>query len=111
MALVGQAITPTILSLNGSDMLDRATYGVYSRWRDTDRSRFALAAAKIIERTLRATGTARLEGDRVEVDLPTAEVQDAVIDRLERADPLDPGRNLEGALQEPPTLFDFGEAP
>ncbi len=106
MARVGRAVAPTTLTLNGVDLLDRATYGVFSRWRDLDRGRFALAAAKIIERALRATGHARLQGDRVEVDVPTPEVQDAVMDRLERADPSDPARNLEGVLQQPPTLFD-----
>lgn len=97
---------PGSVTLSGSELLDDATFGVFGRWRDADRPQFALAAARLIERALRATGSARIENDRVEVDLPTAESQDHAIGRLERADPSDPTKSIATALDEPPTLFD-----
>jgi hypothetical protein len=92
--------------MSGSELLDGATFGIFSRWRDSDRQLLAQAAAKIIDRALRATGSSRLEGDRVEVDLPDEKTWTTAIDRLERADPSDPSRNLEGVLHEQPSLFD-----
>lgn len=106
IAAIGQARTPTTVTLAGADLLDRATFGVFPRWRDGDRAQFSSAGARLIERALRATGHARIEGDRVEVDLPNEEAQDAAIDRLEKADPSDPAKSLSTAIDEPPTLFD-----
>jgi len=106
IATIGQARTPTTVTLSGADLLDRATFGVFPRWRDGDRAQFAGAAAKLVERALRSTGRARIEGDRVEVDLPDEDSQDAAIDRLEKADPSDPAKSLSAAIDDPPTLFD-----
>lgn len=106
IAVIGRASTPTSLSVTGTQLLDQATFGVFARWRDSDRSQFARAAARLVERALRATGFVRLEGERIDIDLPTPEDQHAIIDRLERADPADPSKNLQAAVKEPPTLFD-----
>jgi hypothetical protein len=106
IAAVGQARVPTIVTVSGAELLSGATFGIFPRWRDADRQQFAQAAAKIVERAVRATGVGHLDNDRVEIDLPTEEKQVEVLDRLERADPADPARNLEGVLQEQPTLFD-----
>ncbi len=106
IAAVGQVKVPGSVTLSGSELLDSATFGVFGRWRDADRPQFALAAARLIERALRATGSARIEHDRVEVDLPTVESQDRAIERLERADPSDPTKSIATVLDEPPTLFD-----
>lgn len=105
IAELGQASVPTTVAVSGGELLGRATFGVFPRWRDTDRKMFAQAAANIIERTLRATDTARLMGDVVEIDLPKEETRTEVLDRLERADPADPTKNLEGVIRQP-TLFD-----
>lgn len=110
IAAVGQVKVPGSVMLSGSDLLDRATFGVFGRWRDADRPQFALAAARLIERALRASGSARIENDRVEVDLPTRESQERAIDRLEHADPSDPTKSIESVLNDPPTLFDEAAA-
>jgi hypothetical protein len=103
---VGRASTPTSLSVTGTQLLDEATFGVFARWRDADRSQFASDAARLVERTLRATGFVQVEGERIEIDLPTAQAQQAIIERLEHADPADPSKNLQAVIEEPPTLFD-----
>lgn len=106
IAVVGQAKIPGAVTLAIAQLLDRATFGIFSRWQDADRAQFTAAAAKVIERALRPTGMARLENDRLDLDLPTVEAQERVIDRLERADPSDPAKTITAALVEPPTLFD-----
>ena len=106
IAAVGQARTPSILNLTGTDLLASATFGVFARWRDEDRTQFGRAAAKIVERALRATDCARIEGERIEIDLPNDDVREAAIDRLERADPSDPAKSLSVIVKEPPSLFD-----
>ena len=40
-------------------------------------------------------------GDVVEIDLPKEETRTEVLDRLERADPADPTKNLEGVIRQP----------
>ena len=107
LADVGQAQTPTTLSLDAAALLKRATFGIFDRWRDTDRKQFSEAVAKIVERALKSVVTVRREaGIHLEIELPSSETQDAAIDRLERADPADPRANLEATIEEPPTLFD-----
>jgi len=107
LADVGQAQAPTTVTLSGTELLSRATFGIFRKWRDTDRQQFSEAVAKIAERVLRPVVEVRREGgDHVEVDLPDAESQDSAIDRLESADPSNPTANLEAAVEEPPTLFD-----
>lgn len=104
--VVGRAQVPCNLSLAFDELLSDATFGVFTRWRDSDRREFSGAAARIIERALRSFDAARVEGNRVDIDLPSPEVQHAVIERLERADPADPSKNLVGAIAQQPTLFD-----
>jgi len=107
LAEIGQAQTPTTLSLDAATLLNRATFGVFDHWRDADRKQFCDAAAKLVERALKPVATVRREGgDHLEVDLPTRQIQEQAIERLERADPADPKANLEATVGEPPTLFD-----
>ncbi len=107
LADVGQAQTPTTLSMDASVLLNRATFGVFAHWRDAERKQFREAAAKIMERALKPVVTVRRDaGSHLEIDLPTRETQEIAIDRLERADPADPKANLEAVSAEPPTLFD-----
>ena len=107
LAEVGQAQTPTTLSMDASVLLYRATFGVFAHWRDAERKQFREAAAKIVERALKPVVTVRRDaGSHLEIDLPTRETQEIAIDRLERADPADPKANLEATTEEPPTLFD-----
>lgn len=103
---IGQAKMPAEVTLSGPDILASATYGIFAKWRDADRHLFGRAAAQLVERALRPTKLARLQGDRVEIDLPTEEAQAQAIERLERADPADPSKSIETAIAEPPTLFD-----
>ncbi len=107
LAAVGRARPPTTLMLDGTRLLSAATFGVFDQWRDTDRQEFSEAVGKIVDRALKpVVEVRRVSGDCREVDLPNAEVQDAVTDRLERADPANPATNLETAVEEPATLFD-----
>lgn len=106
IAAVGQARVPTVVTLTGTALLDAATFGIFARWQDADRKQFSESAAKIIERALRTTGMARRTHELVEIDLPTEDDHGRVLERLERADPADPSSNLEGVVDEPPTLFD-----
>ncbi|MCQ3811727.1 MAG: hypothetical protein KTV68_14360 [Acidimicrobiia bacterium] len=107
LAEVGQAQTPTTLTLDGQLLLNRATFGVFAHWRDADRKQFSEAAAKIVERALTSVVTVRRKaGAQLEIDLPDAEAQDVAIDRIERADPADPKASLETVSAEPATLFD-----
>lgn len=107
LAEVGTAQPPVTLALDGTILLNHATFGVFPYWRDDERKQFSEAAAKIVERTLKSVVTVRREfGSHLEIDLPNNETQETVIDRLERADPADPKANLEAVSAEPPTLFD-----
>ena len=106
IAIIGQAQVPDTVVMSGTVLLDRATFGVYSRWRDRDGPKFAAAAARIIHRSLKSLGSRMPDQFHVELDLPTTDAQDAAVERLERSDPSDPAKNLSAALHEPPTLFD-----
>lgn len=109
IARVGQATVPTTVTLDGAELLSDATYGVFRRWKDADRRDFWLAAVRLLDRALRPTERARRDNQRVEVDLPTTDVQASVIERLEQADPADPAKSIEAALLEEPTLFEADE--
>lgn len=106
LAEVGQAQPPLELVLNCTQLLSRATYGVFDHWRDTDRKQFSETAAKILTQALKATaGVRRVGGDTLTLDLPSADVQDSIIYRLRHADPADPASNLETAMNEQAALF------
>ena len=107
MGHVGRARVPTTLALNGTQLLSDATFRVFDRWHERNRKQFSEAAAKIVERALKSHVEIRRHGgDRLEIDLPSAETKDKAIKRLDQADPADPKRNLEAATREHPTLFD-----
>ena len=106
LATVGQARPPTTLVLDSARLLRRATLGVFEQWRDGDRHEFSCAVDKIVERTLRSVVDVRHAPEgHLEVDLPNTDVHDAVITRIERADPADPTTNLKAVVEEHPTLF------
>jgi hypothetical protein len=106
LAEVGQAQPPTELVLNGTQLLSKATYGIFDHWRDTDRKHFGRTAATILTQALKRTdGVRRVSDEVLTLDLPSAHVQDSVIDRLRNADPADPSANLEVAVSEQETLF------
>ena len=93
--------------LDGTRLLSAATIGVFDQWRDTDRREFSEAVGRILDRALKpVVEVLRVSGDCREIDLPSAEIQDAVTDRVERADPANPATNLETAVEETATLFD-----
>ncbi len=107
MGHIGRARVPTTLALSGTQLLSNATFRVFDRWHEENRKQFSEAAAKIVERALRSHVQVRRHGgDRLEIDLPSKEITDKAIRRLEQADPADPKKNLEAATQEHPTLFD-----
>ena len=108
MGHVGRARIPTTLALNGTQLLRDATFRVFDRWHESNRKQFSEAAAKIVERALKKSHVEirRYGGDRLEIDLPSAETKDKAIKRLEQADPADPARNLHAATREHPRLFD-----
>lgn len=106
-AAVGQARPPTTLLLDGARLLSAATFGVFDLWRDADRRQFSEAAARIVDRSLGAVVTVRNAArDSREVDVPNSEVKDALVERLELADPSDPAVDLQAVIEEPPKLFD-----
>ena len=103
---VGRARIPTTLAMNGTRLLSDATFSVFDRWHESNRNQFSEAAAKIVERALKKSGTeARRYGARLEIDLPSAESRDKAIKGLERADPADRAKNLESVTREHPKLF------
>lgn len=106
MSVVGPAQPPSVVVLTGSALLERATFGIFAHWREADRRTFADAAARIVYRALGSITGVRIDKDRLEVDLPSADIQAAVIDKLEKADPADPSKSLATAIVEPPTLWD-----
>ena len=108
MGHVGQARVPTILTFSGTELLSRATFGVFNRWHEENRKQFGQAAAKIVERRLRShVEIRRKRREHIEINLPTVEAQQTAIDRLDRAEPANQSTNLESVIEEPPTLFDF----
>ena len=107
LAAVGQARPPATRILSGSSLLSAATFGVSDRWRDTDRREFCKAVAGIVDRTLKSVvDVRRLSADSREIDLPDTDTKEAVIDRIERADPADPSVNLQAITGEQQALFD-----
>lgn len=106
LSKVGQVRPSATLELNGAELLGAATFGVFRQWRDRDRRDFVRAVDAIVEQTLDPVVTIRHAPEgHLEVDLPNPDVQEAVIDRIERADPSDPSTNLQDALEEQLTLF------
>ena len=104
---VGRARVPTTLALNGTQLLNDATFHVFDRWHEKNRKQFSETAAKIVERALKSHVEVRRHGgDLLDIDLPSDEIQDKAIKRLEQADPADPAKNLEAATREHPSLFD-----
>ncbi len=107
LAKVGRVRIPATLTLCAIELLNRATFGVFGKWRDTDRKQFSAAVVKITERVLAPVVQVRSVGsEHVEVDLPDDESQSSAIERLEQTDPSNTGANIEAAIEEPPTLFD-----
>ena len=107
LAEIGQARPPTTLSLDGARLLSAATFGVFDQWHDADRRQFSEAAAKIVDKALGSVVTVRrTPPDSREIDVPNSDVKEALVERLELADPSDPAVNLQAAIQEPPKLFD-----
>lgn len=106
-AAVGQALPPTSLTLSGSRLLSKATFGVFDRWLDTDKQEFSAAAARIVDKVLKpVVQVRRLAKESREIDLPDSETKEAVIERLENADPADPSANLQAVAYEQQSLFD-----
>lgn len=108
MGHVGRARVPITLALNGTQLLSDATFRVFDRWHEKDRSQFSEAAAKLVERALKKSQVKIrcYGGDRLEIDLSSGEAKDQAIKRLEQADPADPKKNLEAATREHPKLFE-----
>jgi len=106
ISLVGTAKPPAMVVTSGAELLNRATFGVFAHWRDSDRQLFERAAARILERALSKTVSVTESNGALEIELPTDESQAAAIERLEDADPSDPTRSLSTVVEEPPTLFD-----
>ena len=106
-AAVGRALPPTALALDGDRLLSDATFGVFDKWRDSDRQKFSDAVGKIVDRTLGSVvDVRRLSISCREIDIPDLDAKDEVIARIEQADPANPSTNLKAAVEEPPTLFD-----
>lgn len=107
MGHVGRARVPITLMVTGTELLRRATFGVFDRWQDENRKQFSEAAAKIVERRLRSYVEIRRERrEHIQINLPTVEAQQTAIDRLDRAEPANQSTNLESVIEAPPTLFD-----
>lgn len=103
---VAQANVPTTLTISGSRLLSRATFGIFDYWREQNRADFSEAAAKIVERALKPSVTIRRQNEHLEINIPDTQAQDMVIRELERAKPEDSTSNLEATIDEPPTLFE-----
>ena len=74
LAKVGRVRIPATLTLCAIELLNRATFGVFGKWRDTDRKQFSTAVVKITERVLAPVVQVRSVGsEHVEVDLPDDE--------------------------------------
>ena len=107
LAAVGQARPPTTLTLSGGRLLSDATFGVFDKWRDRDKRKFSDAVARIVDKVLKPVVEVRPHSsDSREIDLPDFDIKEAVIERIERADPADPSANLQAITEEPPKLFD-----
>lgn len=107
LAAVGQAVPPTTVILRGDTLLRDATFGISDRWRDRDRRTFSDSVVKVVERTLKSVvDLNRPSTDSREFDLPDLETKEAVIDRIENADPADPSTNLQAITEEQLSLFD-----
>ena len=107
MAIVGQALVPTTLDITGEILLSRATFGVFDRWRDSDRQQFTAAATNVLTTTLQSLGCfQRQSRDEISLSLSSHEEQAEVVRRLEQARPADRKMSLEAAVNEAPKLFD-----
>ncbi len=108
MAVVGQAVVPTpTLKITGTALLSRATFGVFDRWLDADRRKFAAAATNVLSDALESLGGfQRQSRDTISLSLSSHEEQAEVVKFLEKAKPADKMTNLEAAVNEAPRLFD-----
>ena len=104
---IGRAQVPTTLSMTGDQLLRGATFGIFDRWRDSDRDQFSKAAIDIVEKALEShVGVHRTAKPRLEIELLDLEQQSKAIRLLEKTDPTDQRANLATALQEQLELFD-----
>ncbi|MCY3850322.1 MAG: hypothetical protein OXF75_05905 [Acidimicrobiaceae bacterium] len=100
-------LQPATVTLRGDTLLKEATFGIFGRWRDQDRRTFSNSVAKIVEKTLKTVVDLNYRSaDSREFDLPDLETKEAVIDRIENADPADPSTSLQAITEEQPSLFD-----
>ena len=106
IAAVGQSTVPGVVVLKPDELLVAATFGVFSRWRDNDRDSLIRAASNVLRVALKPTGVSQMVHGDVQIDLRDSDTQEAVLQRLEHADPADPSKNLEAALNEQLTLFE-----
>lgn len=107
LAVVGQAHAPTTLDINGASLLSRATFGVFDRWLDADRQKFAGAATGVLTKILRGLSCFQKRGrDAFALSLSSRADQAEVIKLLEQASPADNMTNLEAAANEN-RLFDL----
>ncbi|MGH3442328.1 MAG: hypothetical protein ACRDUY_09870 [Nitriliruptorales bacterium] len=93
ISVVGQSQTPKVVPLRPFDLLIAATFGVFAKWRDSDRDLLIRKAQKVLQLALKPTGVIEIVRGDIEVDLRDGDTQEAVILRLEQADPNDPYRS------------------
>ena len=96
---VGRARVPTIVTLDGGQLLRDATFGIFDQWRE-DRELFIRKAVDIVMKALKPPVSVRRIQKGLDIDLGNTEHQDKAIKCLRDADPGDPTANLAGALQE-----------
>ncbi len=107
LAVVGQANAPTTLEITGAELLTSATFGVFDRWLDTDRQKFAEAATGVLAKTLKGLSCFQRKGrGTFLLSLASQEEQAEVIKLLEQARPDDNTTNIETVVNETPKLFD-----
>ena len=108
MAVVGQAAVPTpTLEVTATALLSRATFGVFDRWLDADRRKFAAAATGVLSNALQGLDGFQMQSrDTISLSLSSHEEQAEIVKFLEQAKPADKITNLEAAVNEAPRLFD-----
>ena len=107
LSMVGQAVLPTNLEINGETLLSRPTFGVFDRWLDADRKQFGAAALKVLQKALRSFEGVHMRGSRsLTIELADSNTRDRVLNLLEQAKPEDQEANLEATIKDPPRLFD-----
>lgn len=103
LAEINNAEPPVTLTLRASDILEEATYGVFSSWKEQERHSILKKVIDIISDNIQSTDITYRKGEEIDIDIASNDTLRTILQEIEQIDVSDSSRNLETIRQ--PSLF------